>query len=428
MDDDKPARRPRTRGNRDGRPYQRADGRWVCVVWPPPEIGGKPRYLYAKTAKEARAKREKLLEEYARTVPGAAGRDTTLARYMEHWLGVTLPQELAAGNMAPSTLDSYQANVRLHILPDLGTITLRNLTAPRIRQWQHDLLTKPSARTRKKGAPAGAPVLSARTVTYCRQILHKAIGDAVRDQVWGIRANVVDLVKPPKKKAAEVEPPDMDEAAALLAAAAEDKWSALWLVILGLGLRRGEALGLRWADIDFANQTLQVREIVQRVRGAADPVTGKRSSRLVTKPPKTDASKRTLAVPETVVEELRAWRRHQHQMRVAAPVWLAEDLVFTTSVGTAIEPRNVNRQWRKVCQAAGVERPVVPHALRHAWGTYLMARGVDVKTISAGYGHTQLSTTQRYLHAMEEVARDAAQVMDSVLVDLRGRAPRRRSS
>ena len=354
---------------------------------------------------------------------------------MEHWLGVTLPQLVAAGNMAPSTLDSYRSNAELHILPDLGRITLRNLTAPRIRQWQHDLSRKPSARTprrlrRGETEVPDAERLSARTVAYCRAILHKALADAIADQVWGMRTNPVDIVRPPKQKSQEATPPSLDEAAALMAAASQDKWSCLWLVILALGLRRGEALGLRWADVDFDKSTIRVRAMIQRQRGDVDEETGRRAGRLVSKDLKTEGSAKTLPVPASAMAELKEWRKAQHAMRVQAPVWLAEDLVFTTSLGTAIEPRNVNRQWALVCREAGT-RPFRVHDLRHAWATYLLDRSVNLKTIQAGLRHTQLATTQRYVHTFEELSREAADVMDTVLVDLRQAAAskaRRRSS
>jgi hypothetical protein len=90
----------------------------------------------------------------------------------------------------------------------------------------------------------------------------------------------------------------------------------------------------------------------------------------------------------------------QHAMRVQAPVWLAEDLVFTTTLGTALGSRNVNRQWAIVCRAAGTRATRVLD-LRHAWATYLHERGIDLKTIQAGLRHTQQSTTQRYVRGTD---------------------------
>ena len=207
-------RRPRVTANREGRVYQRSsDKRWVGVVWPPEVMGGKPRYVYGKTRAEAKEKKEALEAELADAVPGAAGKDTTLARYLEHWLGKTLPQTVAAGNLAQSTLDSYRDNAEKHIMPDLGKITLRHLTLPRLRQWQYDLSRKPSGRPRRKLRKGEKelpppPVLSPRTVAYCRSILHKAIADAITDkQCTGSRRTSSAIVKAPKQRKAQIAPP-----------------------------------------------------------------------------------------------------------------------------------------------------------------------------------------------------------------------------
>jgi len=204
-----------------------------------------------------------------------------------------------------------------------------------------------------------------------------------------MRSNPVDIVRPPKQRKQEATPPSLDEAAALMAAAWRDKWPCLWLIILALGLHRGEALGLRWADVDSDNQTIRVEVAMQRQRGDVDEATGRRNGRLVSKDLKTEGSVKTLPVPASAMAELKEWRKAQRAMRVQAPVWLAVDLVFTTTLGTAIEPRNVNRQCVIVCREAGT-RAIRVHDLRHAWATYLLERGINLKTIQAGLRHTQL--------------------------------------
>jgi len=421
--------RPRTRANREGRVYQRgSDKRWVGVVWPPEVTGGKPRYVYGRSREEAKAKKEALEAELADAVPGAAGKDTTLARYLEHWLGKTLPQAVAAGNMAQSTLDSYTDNAEKHILPDLGRITLRHLTVPRIRQWQYDLSRKPSGRPRRKlrkgeKALPPPPLLSPRTVAYCRAILHKALADAIIDQQWGIKDNVVGFVKPPKQRRQEIAPPTKDEAAGLIAASSNDTLWCYWLIVLALGLRRGEGLGLRWDDIDFEKKTATLQLSIQRMRGAKDAKTGKRGAgRLVAKDLKTEASRATVPVPASMIDALADWRREQHAMRMASKAWLDAGLVFTTSVGTALEPRNVSRAWEAVCARAGVRRLRI-HDLRHAWGTYLAPEpGVSRKALQAGLRHARSSTTDIYIHVLEEMSRETADAMDGILVDLRARA------
>jgi integrase len=432
--DGKPARRPRNRANREGRVYQRSsDKRWVGVVWPPEVMGGRPRYVYGKTREEAKTRKEALEAELADAVPGAAGKDTTLARYLEHWLTKTLPQAVAAGNMAQSTLDSYTDNAEKHILPDLGKITLRHLSVPRIRQWQYDLGRKPSGRPRRKLRKGEKelpppPVLSPRTVAYCRAILHKALEDAITDQQWGIKENVVGYVRPPKQRRQEIAPPTKDEAAALLASSSNDTLWCYWLIVLALGLRRGEGLGLRWADIDFEKKTAAIQLSIQRMRGAKDARTGRRGAGvLVAKDLKTEASRATVPVPDSMIAALADWRKQQHAMRMQSKAWLAgADLVFTTSVGTALEPRNVNRAWEAVCEKAGVRRLRI-HDLRHAWGTYLAPEpGISRKALQAGLRHARSSTTDIYIHVLEEMSRETADAMDGILVDLRGR--RRKTS
>jgi integrase len=429
MTDGKPVRnaRPRTRANREGRVYQRtSDKRWVGVIWPPETIGGKPRYVYGKSREEAKTKKEALEAELADAVPGAAGKDTTLARYLEHWLTETLPQMVAAGNLAQSTLDSYRDNAEKHIIPDLGKITLRHLTLPRLRQWQFDLSQKPSARTRRKLRKGEKtlpppPPLSPRTVAYCRSILHKAIADAITDEVYGLKDNVVAKLKAPQLPETEISPPTRAEFAALFPVMTSDRLWCYWLVVLALGLRRGEGLGLRWGDIDWEKKDARIAKTVQRMRGEIDPDTGHHKGRLVSKGLKTKKSKATVAVPASVIEGLAEWRKQQHAARVKAKAWLDADLVFTTSVGTALEPRNVNRAWESVCARAGVRRLRI-HDLRHAWGTYLAPRGVSQKAIQVGLRHSRISTTEIYVHALEEMKRDAADAMDGVLVEFRAAA------
>lgn len=162
---------------------------------------------------------------------------------------------------------------------------------------------------------------------------------------------------------------------------------------------------------------------VQRVRGGAvNEKTGRRRGRLVAKELKTQASREAVALPACSVEAFRRWRTEQKEIRLAAPVWADLDLVFTTGVGTALEPRNVNRAWERVCRDAGT-RVIRIHDLRHACASYLAAQKVSLKVIQRTLRHSRASTTEIYLHALEEVPREGADAMDQVIAELReGRA------
>lgn len=264
----------------------------------------------------------------------------------------------------------------------------------------------------EENSARGRP-LSARTVAYCHAILRAALSDAVRDEL--IRRNVAQLVEPPRVRTPPVEPLTAAEAEAVLAAARGDNLHALWVVLLGLGLRRGEALGLQWGDIDFECQTIKISRSLQRLRGAKDPETGKHRGKLALTDTKTESSTASLALPQFVSDALRDHRQQQLSTRLAAPVWINPEFVFTSSVGTPLEPRNVNREWNDLLDRAHVRR-VKLHATRHTTASLLLREGVDMKIVQSVLRHSRLSTTADiYSHVYDEVKRDAAQRLDSLL-------------
>lgn len=421
------------RPNREGKPWKRKDGRWVARVWPPGgTIDRKPRYVYGRTKTEVTGKRDEVKAELARGLP--EDKDQTIGEYMVRWLDETLQQYVTAGRMAQSTLDSYRDNAHKHIIPAAGPslahIRLRELSAPIVRDWQHRLSVKPTGRPRRKARKGESEVpppkaLSPRTVAYCHAILHKAVQDAVRDEVAGLQRNVVGLVHPPvDKDKEEIQPPTEDEAAALVAAMSEDRWWCYWLLALTTGFRRGEGLGMQWADVDLEERVWHPGESVQRIRGeVVDDRTGRRKGRLTSKGLKTRASREPVALSVAAVEGLERWRVQQKEMKLASRVWAGElCLVFTTNIGTAIEPRNVNRQWEKVCKAAGV-RKIRVHDLRHAFGSYLAAEKVAPKVIQRSMRHARFRTTAEiYLHAIEAVPREGADAIDRVYSRLRAKS------
>lgn len=423
----KPAgKRKGARANREGKPWKRTDGRWCMRLYPPDgTIEKRPAYVYGKTRAEAMRKHEEKKAEQAR---GITGSDIRIGDYMHRWLDVTLPQYVRAGELAGTTADSYRDLAIRHVIPEkaptLARVGLRELTAPMVREWQDGLLRKPSARQRRKLRPGETelppPVmLKPRTVAYCRAVLHKAIADAVRDEIAGLQRNVVDLTEPPKSRqrgtALTITP---EQAGRLLAEMSGDRLWCYWLVAFTLGLRRGEGLGMRWDDLDLAARTWKPSMQVQRLRGEPDPATGRRKGRLVLTGLKTEASGQKVALPASAAEALARWRPEQSGVRLAAPRWADRGLVFTTGYGTAIEPRNVNRAWERLCARASVEG-IRLHDLRHACASYLLAAGVSSKVVQRTLRHSRLATTELYLHALEEVPREAAEAMDGIVAALR---------
>lgn len=419
-------KRKGARANREGKPWKRADGRWCMRLYPPDgTIEKRPKYVYGKTRADVMRKHEEKKAEQAR---GITGDDIRIGDYVTRWLDVTLSQYVRAGELAETTADSYRDLARNHIIPDksptLARIGLRELTAPMVREWQDGLLRKPSGRQRRRLRPGetelpGPSTLKPRTVAYCRAILHKALADAMRDEIAGLQRNVVDLTDPPKSRgkanAVTIAP---EQAGRLLVEMSGDGLWCYWLVAFTLGLRRGEGLGMRWGDLDLKARTWQPSMQVQRLRGERDPVTGRRKGRLVLTGLKTEASGLKVALPVSAADALTRWRPEQSALRLASPRWTDNDLVFTTRFGTAIEPRNVNRAWERLCERASVEG-VRLHDLRHACASYLLAAGVSSKVVQRTLRHSRLATTELYLHALEEVPREAAEAMDGIVAALR---------
>ena len=164
-----------------------------------------------------------------------------------------------------------------------------------------------------------------------------------------------------------------NEITQVLAAAVEDTYRAIWLTTMGLGLRRGEVLALRWSRIDLEAGSVVIAAQLGRERGEVDEKSGRRRGRLVESSTKTAGSAATLALPAVVAAVLQEHRAEQRKQRLASRIWADDDLVFTTNIGTAIEPRNLNRSWHAVCERAGV-RPLRIHDL---WGARSQAWGAD---------------------------------------------------
>jgi integrase len=416
----KPAKRkPRTRRNRDAKPYLRkADQKWVAVAY---DSLGRRKPCYGNTSKEAEDKRKRYYAELEAQQPVTVGNTTTLGKYLEGWVNVTLKQRVAAGRLEEGTLDSYRDNCEKHITPHLGKVPIVDLSTHHIRTWLLELSTKPSGRQRRvlrAGEKTLPPpvLLSTRTQNYAHAILRKALADAVDDEI--IKRNVCLLVDPPVIVRKATRTPNKQEAMALLAAAAGDRLWAYWLVVLALGLRRGEGLGMRWTLTDLDEGTTKLEKQIVRRRGEKNETTGVRKGELVEKKLKTEVSKATMRLPEMVTEALKEHRKAQAAEILASRVWADEDLVFASTVGTPLEPRNMSRAWDLVCERAGHGSFRI-HDLRHAAATFLFAEGLDTKVVQSALRHSRLATTSDiYIEVLEEVRDGATSAMNGVLMNL----------
>jgi integrase len=261
------------------------------------------------------------------------------------------------------------------------------------------------------------------SVQHCKRTLDAALSDAVDQGLIG--RNPVSLATTPRYSPRLIQPYSLDQMAALLSAACGSRNAVRWTLALALGLRRGEALGLSWSDIDVDAGTLTVRRQLQRVpweHGCADPAACGRAPScphrfgggLRSSEPKSDAGQRTLAMPDPLIVELRAHRAAQAAERLAAPVWADGDWVLTNEIGQPLDPRTDGRVFKALCRKAGVpERRL--HDLRHSAATALLLADVDLATAGQVLGHSRVEMTARYSHVLADRKRVAANRMAGVL-------------
>ena len=372
------------RGQGEGSIYQRADGRWVGSVTIGYEDGKQKRKsFYGKTRKEVKEKLTTAVADQQRGLPVAFDERLTLGAFLDEWL-----EHSVKPSVRPSTYKSYSGLVRLHLKPVLGHHRLTKLEPQHVQRFMNRKL--------KSG-------LSPRTVDYCRAVLRRALNQALR---WGhVPRNVATLVDPPRAKRPEIQPLTPDEAKALLDAVAGDRLEALYAVALAVGLRKGEALGLRWDDVDLEAGTLSVRKQLQRVDGKLQLVDLK-----------TDRSRRTITLPSISVDALRRHRVRQLEERlVAGRRWSDSGLVFTTTIGTPIDARNLSRWFHEHRERAGIRR-VRFHDLRHTCATLLLVQGVHPRVVMDILGHSQISLTlDTYSHVIPSLQAEAAEKMDALL-------------
>jgi integrase len=371
------------RGHHEGSIYQRQDGRWTASLTLGYENGKRKRKsYYGKTQREVREQLTAARHAQQQGMPLATDRQT-VGRFLDRWLN-----ESAKPTLRPRTYTSYAQLIRLHLAPELGRISLAKLSPQEVQE----LLNRKLA--------AG---LSPRTVQYLHAVLRRALNQAVK---WGlVPRNVATLVDPPRVQRADVRPFTPEEARAFLGAVQGDRLEALYTVALAIGLRQGEALGLRWQDVDLEAGALSVRTALQRVDG-----------RLQLVEPKSATSRRTIALPQIASITLRAHRSNQLQERLfAGESWQESGLVFTTRLGKPLIARNVFRAFQRVLARAGIPHQRF-HDLRHTCATLLLAQGIHPRVVMEILGHSQISLTMNtYSHVVPTLQKEAAIRMDDLL-------------
>lgn len=387
----------RRAGNGRSSIYKDDKGAWNGWVTMGRDPSGKTvrRHVRGKTATDVSDKVTQL--EAQRN--GSAGRTavagrTTVGEWLDEWLRIMLRTR------APRTYESYESLLRVHCGP-IRKVHLSKLTVNDI----DDLLE----RVATTSSPSRASTL--------HRALRSCLNVAVKRSM--LHANLCRYAAVPQTEDPEIDPFTIDETREILAAASGVRNSARWSVALALGLRQGEALGLKWADLNPEASTLQVRRQLQRLRyrhgcGKSEydhkpaACAMREGGGLVFREKTKSKARRVVGVPDQLLALLREQRRSQAAERLAAgPAWVEHDLIFPQVNGKPMDPRGDARAWKGILIAAGV-RDARLHDARHTNATMLLAQGVDGRVVMELLGWSQSVLLMRYQHVMAPMRQEAA--------------------
>jgi integrase len=309
----------------------------------------------------------------------------TIADYTRSWLDTA-----ATLTLSPKTAERYRQLIEHQIIPHLGALPLQKVKPAHIANWHAALL--------KTGA------LSSRTIGHAHRVLHKALADALRHEL--IVRNPASVVSPPKVTASEVAILTADQVQAALAAMRDTVIYPQIVVLLSTGIRRGELMGLQWADLDLDAGKLRIERAIEKTK----------THGLRIKQPKTKHGRRSISLPASAIEILKAHRKAALELRVQLGIGKLppEAFVFGTIEGKPRDPDRITQDWKRFTAARGLPR-VTLHALRHSHASALIASGADPVTVSRRLGHgSPVVTMSVYAHLFDRNDDDVAKAIDKL--------------
>ncbi len=381
----------RKRGNNEGSIKKRRDGRWEAQYSVRRLTDGKTvrRSVYAKTRQEVQEKLQAILvsihnDEYIE--PSRI----TVGEWLYQWLRV-----YCITMKKSSTCTGYEDEIKLHIVPFLGSIRLQDLRPQQIQLAFNALVQQGKA-------PA--------TVRKAHAILHAALRRAVIDQL--IRHNPSEFTVLPKMERKDIRYLTQTEQKRFIQHLPDCSVGRALYFILGTGIRAGELSGLRWSDVQ--DDRFTIRQTVRRNRDFSEDALTR--TRLEYGTPKSNAGHRTIPLTTKMQELLQEQRRIQTATsQIKGEEWNNNDLVFCTEIGTPYEVRNLDRFLHRTLNKAGLY-PMGVHSLRHTFATRAIEAGMDVRTLSEILGHSQISLTlQLYAHSSMETKKKEMEKLDAFL-------------
>lgn len=414
--------------------YFGKDGYWHGRVTMGVGDDGKPDRRHVKRRDEGDAIR-RVRELEAQRDNGKVqkpGRAWTLEKWLTHWL-----DNIITPSVRPKTAARYRTDVVEYLIPGLGA---HRLSGPRKLEPEH--IEKLYAKLRERKPP-----LSPSSIYHVHATLRTSLNEALKRR--RITENPVLIARPPQLVEPEIVPLKVEDARQILDVAGTRRNGVRFALALALGLRQGEAIGLKWSDLDTQASTITIRRALQRQtwqHGCDDPhacgakrhkvkpcrpgcklhtracpppcspdcteharhCPQRRGGGLVETEVKSEAGRRIVSVPKPLLDWLGRHREEQHAERVtAANLWRDGGWMFAQPTGTPIDPRRDYQEWRDLLAAAAV-RPARLHDARHTAATMLLVLKVPVRAVMDVLGWSDSKIANRYMHVPDELKHEIA--------------------
>jgi len=317
---------------------------------------------------------------------------STLADYLRQWL-----KDYAYTNLAPHTAEGYDSIISRHLIPSLGVIPLTQLRPEMIQQYISDKISR--------GRVNGEGGLSSRTVRHHIVCLHTALQNAVK--MGMLLRNAVDAVNIPRPERHEMHAMSETDIHIFLEMARPTPYYALFYTAIFTGMRRSELLALRWQDVDLLLLQVSVNKSLHQIKGG----------RTVFRQPKTEKSRRLIALTPSTASLLREYRNSQNILResLGYPKLTETDLVFCQYDGNPFLPNTVTHNWIKLARRAGLGN-IRLHDARHTHASLMLKQGVHPKIVQERLGHSSIQITlDTYSHLLPGLQQNAAQTFDHLL-------------
>lgn len=373
---------------------QRSKNSWtITVEMPKDTITGKRKQKYY-TIRGNKKEAEKFLTEKLRELDTGLLIDTQkmkFAEYLDYWI-----KEACENKLSITTLDGYKQNIEKHIKPYLGNIELEKIMPLHLQNFYTNRL--------KSGRLNGKGGLSNKTVVTLHRIIHRALEQAVKWQL--VIRNVADSVEPPKPKKYKANFLDEKQTNMLIEKSKNTDIYIPIIIAIYTGMRRGEILGLMWSNINLEKGYIIVEQALYAT-----------SNGLKISLPKTEKSVRKIAIPKTLVKELKKCKIRQLKNRLKmGELYKENNMVCCNNDGSLINPKSFSRKFHKLLVANNL--PLIRfHDLRHSHASLLVKLGVQPKVISERLGHSNINITMDlYSHIYEETDKEVANMFEKLIV------------